>query len=169
MRRTRQFTLAVVMVVALGSCGSADDGESVSSPAPETADSRGADSTDSEADGNPSDADASAMPSEGELPSSVPADFPIAIPAGWEIDFNAEIGLTVSSTRLFYAADRYDEIVAFYDEWTAEQPDEYQRVETATGATFTRVASPPYLITIGRDHAERGQTWTLLQASGAAG
>jgi hypothetical protein len=32
-----------------------------------------------------------------------------------------------------FPADAYDSVATFYDEWTAAQPDTYQRVEAETG------------------------------------
>ena len=153
----RFVALFLLVTIVVSACGSSDDDEG--EPAASASGQDAGSDDDDAADAPTSDG--------GDLPASVPADFPIAIPAGWEVDFNEEIGLTNSSPRLFYASDRYDEIVSFYDDWTASQPDGYQRTESETGITFTRTVEPPYVIGIIRDHEERDQTWTLLQASGS--
>jgi uncharacterized protein YceK len=165
MRRIRFIALFLLIMIVVSACGSSDDEtEPTASAAGQDASS---DADDPEASDDDEDAETSTS-GESDLPASVPEDFPIAIPAGWEVDFNEEIGLTNSSPRLFYASERYDEIVSFYDDWTASQPDDYQRTESDTGITFTRTVAPPYVITIIRDHEERDQTWTLLGASGSS-
>lgn len=168
MRLTTKFAVLVVLAVVVGACGSGDDGGAPTTSEQGQESDATTDGGTGENSGGDDSPGAGAL-GESALPASVPADFPIAIPAGWQIDYNEEIGLTVGSTRLFYGSEQYDEIVAFYEDWTASQPDEYQRIESDIGVTFTRSVAPPYVITIVRDHEERDGMWTLLQASGSSG
>lgn len=159
-----------VLVLIVTACGGGDGGETTAPASDQTSGDRSND------DGGSGDGDASgggdggsrAALGSGDLPSSVPDDFPIAIPSGWEVDVNAEIGLTVSAPRLLYPADAYDDIVAFYDEWTEAQAEEYARTEGPDSITYTGHAGSPRLIAVTRDHEERDQTWTQLVASGSA-
>lgn len=154
-RRLWALTLAVVLVMS--ACGGDSDADPATPDPDQTSDS-----TDDGGDGG-----SGTPPASGDLPDSVPEGFPIAIPSGWEVDLNGEIGLTVSAPRLLYPADAYADIVAFFDAWTDAQPDEYSRVETDDGVSFTGMANSPRLITVSRDHEERDATWTLLVASGS--
>lgn len=147
--------LLIIMAMIVAGCGS-DDG---AAPDPTEQSSGGG-----TGDGGDADSSDSAA---GDLPKSVPEGFPVAIPAGWEIDVNEEMGLTVSAARLLYSSDEYDNLVAFYDEWTGSDSSEYSRTEASDSIIYTRLESPTYLISITRDHEERDQTWTLLQASGS--
>ncbi|MGA7227485.1 MAG: hypothetical protein WBZ40_08255 [Acidimicrobiia bacterium] len=151
--------LAIFAILVATGCSSGDDATTTDETQGQTTDSGGADD-----DGGTTSGGAG---TSGDLPSSVPDDFPIAIPQGWEIDIHAEIGLTGGVTQLLYSKDEFANIVAFYDDWTGSQPDEYAKTETADRVIFTRLETPTYLITVERDHEERGETWTLLQASGS--
>jgi len=101
------------------------------------------------------------------LPSGAGEDFPIAIPEGWLIDIHGRAGLTMSgSVQVLYALDEYDTIVGFYDEWTADQPDDYVRSEADTSVLFL-LASPIHTINISNDYEERGNRYTILQVNAA--
>jgi hypothetical protein len=169
MKSRRFWVLLFAVVLVVAACGG-DDSADPPAPDPDLSseDSSTDRDTDDGADNDDGDGAPGTPPASGDLPDSVPDDFPIAIPSGWEVDFNSEIGLTVSSPRLLYPADAYNDIVAFYEEWTDAQPEEYARAEGPQGVIFTRMESPPYIITITPDHEERDATWTLLVASGSA-
>lgn len=163
-------TLFFVVVLVVTACGGDD---SADPPAPNPDQTSVVSSTanggrDEGADNDAGDDGSETPPASGDLPASVPDDFPIAIPPGWEVDLNGEIGLTVSSPRLLYPADQYNDIVAFYEEWTDAQPEDFARTEAPQGVTFTRMETPPYIITITPEYEERDATWTLLNASGSA-
>ena len=166
-RRFRALLFAAVLVVA--ACGGDDSADPPASDTDQSSEDNSTDNGDAD-DGADNDGDGApgTPPASGDLPDSVPDDFPIAIPSGWEVDLNGEIGLTVSSPRLLYPVDAYNDIVAFYEEWTDAQPEDYARTEALQGVIFSRIESPPYLITITPDHEERDATWTLLVASGSA-
>lgn len=170
MKSRRFWVLLFAVVLVVAACGG-DDSADPPAPDPDLSSedsSTDTGDTDDGADNDDGDGAPGTPPASGDLPDSVPDDFPIAIPSGWEVDFNSEIGLTVSSPRLLYPADAYNDIVAFYEEWTDAQPEEYARAEGPQGVIFTRMESPPYIITITPDHEERDATWTLLVASGSA-
>lgn len=62
----------------------------------------------------------------GELPG----DFPIPVPDGGDV-LSVFTSDGQAAATLTYPAERYEELVAFYDEWTSGQPDEWVS-ETAT-------------------------------------
>lgn len=177
MKPNKLWACLFVLVLIASACGRGDGGGTTAPDSDQTSgngngDDGGSDDGDSGNAGTGGEDDSSgAAPDSGDLPASVPDDFPIAIPPGWEVDLNGEIGLTVSAPRLLYSADAYDEIVAFYDEWTAAQPEEYSRGEDPQGGGVTYTGGPEgsvRLITVTANHEERDATWTLLHASGSA-
>lgn len=141
--------LLIVLVAGAGCGGSGDDAAPVDqSSAATTGDDGGS---------------AGAAVDEDGLPDSVRADFPAAISGGWEIDILGELGMTdATGAQLLYPADAYDGLVAFYDEWTGSQAEEYARTESGDQVIYTGTGSV-YSITITPSHQERDRTWTLLQ------
>lgn len=69
----------------------------------------------------------------------IPGGFPIPFPDGYEVSsvFDTDSDTAVSAT---YPGDRYDEIVAFYDDWTSGQPGDWNRgsntFDSAEGQTI---------------------------------
>jgi hypothetical protein len=41
-----------------------------------------------------------------------------------------------------YPSDRFDELVAYYDEWTSDEPDDYERREGVSGSVTWQLARP---------------------------
>jgi hypothetical protein len=169
-----RLRLVVLLVAAFGilssACGPGDSSTETTGanqPADNGGVADGSGGGDGSDDGNGRGTDGPGPGNDG-LPDSVPEDFPIAIPPGWSIDINAEIGLSASAAFLLYPSGDFDAIVDFYDEWTTSQPDEYARTEAGDQVIYTRMETPTYLISVTRNHEERDQTWTLLQASGSA-
>lgn len=166
-RRFWALLFAVVLVVA--ACGGADSADPPALATDQPSDDSSTDNgnTGDSADNDGGDGGPEKPPAGGDLPDSVPDDFPIAIPPGWEVDVYDEIGLSVGSARLLYPADVYDDIVTFYERWTDAQPEDYARIEGPQGVTFSRTESPPAIIIITPNYEERDATWTLLNASGS--
>ena len=164
MWRRTSTVLAIVLLVALTGCSAGDDnsaspGDTVQ---PATGDDSGSDGDAPESAGG---GDTSPTQSDGS-PAGAGEDFPIAIPNGWEIDIHAEIGLTGSGgVQLLYPDDEFDTLVAFYDQWTSDQTDEYAKSEADDLILFTRMDSPAYTIAVTGNHEERGDRFTLLQLS----
>lgn len=91
-------------------------------------------------------------------------DFPVEIPGGWEIDIQGEIGMTdTNAAQLLYPADPFDSLVAFYDDWTGSQPEEYARTEVDNKVIYIGIEASVFSITLTPDEEQRDQTWTLLQ------
>lgn len=175
-RRFWALLFAVVLVVA--ACGGADSADPPASNTDQSDEDSSTDNgnedssadngnTDDSADNDGGDGGPETPPAGGDLPDSVPSDFPIAIPSGWEVDLYDEIGLSVGAARLLYPADAYDDIVTFYEQWTDAQPEDFARIEGPQGVTFSRMESPPAIIIITPNYEERDATWTLLNASGS--
>lgn len=103
-------------------------------------------------------------PSGGENATSEGFDeLPVGIPDGWEIDILGEIGfISTDGAQLLYPADDFENVVAFYDQWTADQPEEYAKTETEDQVIYSRMVSPTYFITVSRGHEERGELYTHL-------
>lgn len=73
----------------------------------------------------------------------VPAGFPVPFPDGYEVTsvFDSEGD---SSVAVLYSPDRYDELVSFYENWTASQPGEWSTTtntfDNADGKTIRAVS-----------------------------
>ncbi|MFV2000560.1 MAG: hypothetical protein ACC654_09385 [Acidimicrobiia bacterium] len=63
----------------------------------------------------------------------IPDGFPIAVPDGGDVISNVTVGSQVGLT-LLYPMDRYDGLVVFYDDWTAQQPGEWNTFSGANSA-----------------------------------
>jgi hypothetical protein len=151
--------VGIVAVALLVSCGDGDDETSPTAPA-----TSGSVGTAGEADGGDTPA-----PAAGDLPTGAGEDFPIAIPDGWVVDFHGRSGLTVArAVQVYYPADDFDRIVAFYDDWTEGQPDEYTRTEAGDAARFIRATTPVRQITVTRNVPDQGEQYTMLQANAAS-
>ena len=75
----------------------------------------------------------------GELPDG----FPVPVPDGGEVMSVFSSSQEEASVSLSYPIDRYDELVAFYSDWTAGQPGEWN-TSTSTfnsGGQTTRTTS----------------------------
>lgn len=154
--------LLLALGMALAGCSSGDDAS------PTTAGSQQQPGDGNGGGGQDGDDGGTSGPSEsGDLPDSVPDDFEIPFPSGWEIDVHDEIGLVSSGTQLLYAEDRYDEIVAFYDDWTESRSEEYAKTVAGDTVAFTRMDGTIWLITVSKDE-QRDQKWTLLQVTGGS-
>ncbi len=96
------------------------------------------------------------------LPPSVVADFPVAIADGWVIDIHAEIGLVnASGVQLLYPDGDRERLVAFYEEWTADQATSYAKTEADEFVVFSNLETGG-TITITPNHEERDQTFVHL-------
>jgi hypothetical protein len=143
--------LVVLMTVATGCGGS---GEDVAPTAPS-------------GDGSQT-GDAGSAGGAG-LPDSAADDLSVDVPDGWEIDLLGEIGMTnTTGVQLLYPADNFASVVAFYDDWTESQDEEYAKSEDGDLVLYTSTGSVS-TISVTRGHEERDQTWTLLQVSTTGG
>lgn len=135
--------LFVLVTVAAGCGGTADDPTSTTQQSGNTQTSAGGSAGGSGA------------------PPSVSDDFAVDIPDGWQIDLLGEIGMTnTSGVQLLYPADSFNRIVDFYDDWTESQDDTYTRSDEGDMVIF--LVPGETTIAITRGHEERDQTWTLL-------
>jgi len=98
-----------------------------------------------------------------DIPSSVRDGFPVVIPGGWDKDILADLGLTeTTGAQLLYPRGDFDRIVAFYDEWTADQSGDYLKTEGPDIVVFTSMEPPNVTISVGRDAEEGGILYTQL-------
>jgi hypothetical protein len=68
-------------------------------------------------------------------------DFAIPAPEGGAV---ARIpgGPQATVYVITYPSDRFDELVAYYDEWTSDEPDDYERREGGSGSMTWQLARP---------------------------
>lgn len=152
------------MGMAVAGCGSDDDASPTTGESEQQPNDGNGGGGVGTADGGTS---GSSDPASGVLPDSVPDDFEIPFPSGWEIDIHDEIGLIGNAAQLLYAEDRYAEVVAFYDDWTQSRSEEYSRTESGETVIYTRMDGTLWIITVSKDD-QRGQNWTLLQVTGGS-
>lgn len=153
--------LYLVLVLAMVASGCSSTGGDTASP-------QSIEQADGGNDGDQADVDAADSPggltSNDDAPQSLIEDFPVEIPGGWVVDIHGEIGMTnTNGAQLLYPADAFDSLVAFYDEWTESQADEYARTKVGEQVIYTGTESSVSTISITANQQERDQTWTLLQ------
>jgi hypothetical protein len=68
-------------------------------------------------------------------------DFAIPAPGGGGV---ARIpgGGQATVYLITYPSDRFDELVAYYDDWTSDDPDDYERREGGSGSITWQLARP---------------------------
>lgn len=130
--RTRRNPVGIELLAALtlllGACGGDDDSASGDAA---TADDGG--------DSGSSDAGASAVVGDSGDRNSDAADddFPIPRPDGLVLDALADSGIPSPGQRqLYYEADDFDRVVAFYDDWTVEDGG-WTRAESSGNVVFS--------------------------------
>ena len=125
MRRSAVLSL----VMALGFAGACSSGDESPSPFGFGADDSGSGSDAGSDDGDSDDAGSG---ESGGAPSVGAADETeggIPFPGG-AVDMLAEAGINMEGQRqLAYPVDAFDELVAFYDNWTSSHPGETVRSE----------------------------------------
>ncbi|MGI9586398.1 MAG: hypothetical protein ACR2N7_12490 [Acidimicrobiia bacterium] len=115
----RILVVLVAMTLVLAACQSAD--EQLSEQLAEQLD--GVDDVDINTDTG----EVSIETDDGSISiggGEIPAGFPIPAPDGYEVQavFTSD---TEGSVSLTYPQDRFDELVTFYGDWTAEQPGDW--------------------------------------------
>ena len=165
MTTTRLLAVLVALALVASACGG-DDGA-------DTSDSDQATENTSSDNGSGASSPGGGFTTEDARAAAVGAgaEFPIPIPGGWLLDQFAELeeqGATLSGgVALEYANDDFDELVAFYDEWTAAQPDEYVRGEEDDTVVYTK-SSPLTQIFISTNFEGFDGPITLLNISAAS-
>lgn len=148
--------LVAVAMLALTACASGDDGAPSTTAFEEDSDN---------GSGNQGGTDnGGSVPSgSNEPPASLSDDFPVAIAPGWVFDLLGDIGLTnTTGAQLYYPDEAFDEVVAYYDDWTSSQSVEYARTESSSEVIYQSMETPIILITVTPHHEERGETFTYL-------
>lgn len=153
----RTLVLAIAAAVILAGCGG--DGGSEPTDAPST------DGTSTQSTTTPSGGTGSGD-SGGEASSNAPRDYPLDIPEGDFRDVHVEVGIPQESLgQLLYAAADFDRIVAFYEDWTASQPDEYAKVETTDMISFVNTGGTES-VNIERNYEYQDEVYTLVGYGG---
>lgn len=154
---------AVVAILAFTACNSSDDmAQSTTTSDSETANGGGNEGG-GEGDGG-SDA-GSGSSGNSEPPASLSDDFAVGIAPGWVFDALGDIGMTnTTGVQLFYPNDSFDEVVAYYDDWTGSQSVEYARAEVGDDVVYQSMETPIILITVSPEHTyeSQGETFTFL-------
>lgn len=170
MKPSKLWTCLFVLVLIASACGGDDDSGGTTNPDSDqtsgdsTSDDGGSDDGDSgEEDEN---GEGAASASGTDFPEGTDEDFPVPVPAGWEIDIFEELaeqGATMSGgVSVLYSNDDFDRIIAFYDQWTGEDTVDYVRSEAGDAIIYSRMESPIYTINVTGNHEERDQTFTSL-------
>jgi hypothetical protein len=174
MKPNKLLAVLFVFVLIAAACGGGDDNASTASPdSDQTSGNEETSNGGSDEGGGGGDEGASSGFTTRDARADAVgagADFPIPIPGGWQVDQFAlleEEGASGFSggVALEYASEDFDQLVAFYDEWTAAQPDEYARGEQENTVVYTKT-SPLTQITISKDLDGPG-TYTFLSISAA--
>lgn len=157
---SRLSSCLLVLALILAGCGS-DDGATTSQAGP-TSDGSGS------SDGG--QGAGSELPESGDLPESLADDFAVAIAPGWEFDILGDIGMTnTTGAQLLYPQDAFDEVVAFYDDWTASQAVDYTRTEIDDDVVYQSTETPIIVITVSANYEERDQVFTYLLIATSGG
>lgn len=160
------LSVSLVLAMVIAGCGGSDEGAPTTQGSGQTADN-GGDGGGGGDDGTNDGGDTAPPAASGDGPVGTDEDFPVPVPAGWEIDIYGELaeqaGIVNSGVQVLYPADDFDSIIAFYDDWTTSQPAEYSRTVAGDQVLYIGMESPIYWITVTANEEQRDQTWTLLQ------
>ena len=147
------LTLAALL---LAGCGDDDD----ASADTDAADTEQVDADDGASASGDDDATSGGGGGGGE-PADL-GDFPIPAPPGSTEIARTEVEGIVAVT-LSVPVDSYDDVVAFYDDWTAADADEYQRVGAESGGvSWVRTSDPDNPGTIMLSAPLEGDSETVL-------
>ena len=141
MRPTR-FLVAVIAVVALlaGGCGDDDDSPSESTGQSDS----GADTDDPSSDGATDGGGESSGAGGGTSVDT--SDIAVPLPPGADAVARSDSG-PLSLVQFIVPLDQRESTIAFYDDWTESESDEYQRVEAEAGGVSWQNA-----VEAGEDH-----------------
>lgn len=157
MRRPTLLLVALAMF-ALAACSATDDTTQDSTAPDQTTDSGGGGE-----DGGQAGNGGSGSSGNSDPPASLSDQFAVDIAPGWVFDLLGDIGLTnTTGAQLYYPAGAFEEVVAYYDDWTSSQPVEYARTEIGAEVVYQSLETPIILITITPDQEEAGETYTHL-------
>lgn len=135
MRSTKRMMIALVVVLALvaAACGAAADKiseEAAQQIAEKAIEQSGGGDVDVDVSGEGDDATVKVETEDGSMSfgsgSEMPEGLEIPVPDGGTVQaaFSGSDGIMAS---LYYDQGRYDEIIAFYEDWTANTGDEWQK------------------------------------------
>lgn len=169
MKSRRFWVLLFAVVLAAAACGGDNGSDPPTSSSDQSPDDNSVDNGGTD-DGGDEDGSSNAgntsSPSGTAFPEGIDEDFPVSVPAGWEIDIYEELaeqGVTVSAgVQVLYANDEFGRIVAFYDDWTGTDTADYVRSEAGDMIIYSRTESPVYTITVTKNHEERDSLFTYL-------
>jgi hypothetical protein len=161
MKITLTALATLILVTSLVACGGDDD-----DPGGDSNGGSGGDPTaNATSNSGSGSVGATPPPSSGDRPSGAGEDFPVPIPDGWVIDVNGSIGLVVTNNiQVLYPLDRFESLVDFYDQWTADEPDEYVRIESDNGIVY-QLGSPLRQISVNDDYERDGTQYAVLLIS----
>lgn len=165
----RLLLVVSVAVLTLTACGG-DDGAQDTIALDQGTDGGGETGGGAKSGGGTDDG-GSGSPGNNDRPASLSDDFAIDIAPGWVFDALGELGLTnTTGAQLYYPEGAFDDVVAYYDDWTGSQPVGYTRTEIDGEVIFQSQETPIVLIAVTPGHEERGVSYTyLLIAVGESG
>jgi hypothetical protein len=162
------WTVLLILAMLVAACGGGDDAAPTTQAPAQQTDS----GSEGDGGGDGSSSGGGGFTTDDARADAVGAgaDFPIPIPGGWQVDQFALLEQEGASgfaggVALEYANEDFDELVAFYDEWVASQPDEFVRAPLeGEGVVYTRT-SPLTQITISKDFEGSDGLITFLTIS----
>ncbi len=120
MKSRSALAMFAALTLLLAACGGDDDGSDAGDP--------------SAADGTANDdGEGNAAGDSGQGAGVDLGDFPIPLPAGAEAVLETDAGGGITVVQFTLPLDKVEGAVAFYDDWTSNEPDDYQRSEAESG------------------------------------
>lgn len=138
MVRTLPTSVVLVAALTLSGCGGGDDDDTRADDATSAAsdDQAGGDSDDDAGDDAGNDAsDAGSGDSSNGGAAADLGDFPIPAPPNSELVFTNELEDITAHTVTVPIGD-FESAIAFYDDWTSSESDDYQRVVAESGGVI---------------------------------
>ena len=167
MKSSKVFAVLFVLALIATACGGGDGDETANPDSGQTSgDDAGGDGGSDEAgsnDGGSEDDGGASSSGNSEPPASLSEDFAAGIAPGWVFDVLGDIGMAnTTGAQLYYPDGAFDEVVAYYDDWTSSQTVYYARTEVNGDVVYQSTETPVILITVTPSYEERGETYTYL-------
>ncbi len=163
MKSNKLLAVLFVLVLPATACGGGDSSDTTGPDSGQTSGDGSSGNGGSDDGGTGGDSDGSSSSGNSEPPGSLSEDFAVGIAPGWVFDVLGDIGMTnTTGAQLYYPEGAFDDVVAYYDDWTGSQSVEYARTELNGDVVYQSTEVPIVLITVTPSFEERGETYTYL-------